>query len=47
MKKTNRNYRKKSNKEPISIDRSLPIKRLRVILFFGVLILALLILRVF
>ena len=47
MRNSNRNYRKKSNKEELNINRSLPVKRLRTILSFGVIILSLLIIRIF
>lgn len=47
MKSNNRNYRKRLNKEEININRPLPIKRLRTILFCSVSILFLLIIRIF
>ena len=47
MKNNNRNYRKKTKKEDININRPLPIKRLRTILFCGAVILSLLIIRIF
>ena len=47
MNNGNRNYRKRTNKEELNINRPLPIKRLRTILFFGILIFALLIIRIF
>lgn len=47
MKNTNRNYRKKTNKKRVSIDRALPIKRLRTILLAGICLLILLFLRIF
>ena len=46
MKKSN-NYRKNSNKKTISIDRALPVKKLRLVLLFGIIILALLLIRIF
>ena len=47
MKSNRKNYRKKENKKSINIDRPLPIKRLRVILFCAVIIFALLLIRIF
>jgi len=47
MKRNNRNYRKKTNKEEININRPLPIKRLRTILFCSAAIFSLLLIRLF
>ena len=47
MKSNNRNYRKKTNKKQLNINRPLPIKRLRTILFSAVIIFLLLLIRIF
>ena len=47
MKNTNKNYRKRSKKKPVSIDKALPIKRLRTVLITAVILLILLVLRIF
>ena len=47
MKSNNRNYRKKGKKQELNINRPLPIKRLRTILFSGVIVFTLLIIRIF
>ena len=47
MKSSKKNFRKKSNKQEININRPLPIKRLRTILFCSVAILILLLIRLF
>jgi len=47
MKNNSKNYRKRENKNKVSIDRALPIKRLRTVLLLGVIILALLFVRIF
>ena len=38
MRSSNRNYRKKISKQELNINRPLPIKRLRTILFCGVIV---------
>lgn len=47
MKSNKKNYRKNLNKKAIQIDRPLPIKKLRIILFCTVLVLSLLLIRLF
>lgn len=47
MKSTKKNYRKNKIKKDIQIDRPLPIKRLRTILFCAITILLLLLIRIF
>lgn len=47
MKNNRKNYRKNTNKKSIEINRALPIKRLRTILFFSLIIFLLLIIRLF
>lgn len=47
MKSNRKNYRKKTNKKTILIDKPLPIKKLRVILFCTILLFSLLIIRLF
>lgn len=47
MKSNKKNYRKNSNKKSIQIDKPLPIKKLRIILFCTILLLSLLIIRLF
>lgn len=47
MRSNNKNYRKKTKKESLNINRPIPIKKLRTILFFGVFILSLLLIRIF
>ena len=45
MKNTTKNHRKKTNHDKVQIDKPLPIKRLRVVLFTAIAIFALLLLR--
>lgn len=47
MRNDKKNYRKKSNNKTISIDKALPVKKLRIIIISGIIILALLIIRLF
>ncbi len=47
MKNTNKNYRKRNKKNPVSIDKALPIKRLRTVLITAIILLILLVLRIF
>lgn len=45
--KRNNNYRKQKNNKSISIDRAIPIKKLKLVLLFGTIIFSLLIIRLF
>lgn len=45
MKNSNRNYKKGTNKAKIQVDKPLPIRRLRVVLFASIAIFALLLIR--
>ena len=47
MKSNRKNYRKNSKKKKLEIERPLPIKKLRIILFCSIIILALLLIRIF
>lgn len=47
MKRNRKNYRKTTNKKTILIDKPLPIKKLRIILFFTILLFCLLVIRIF
>lgn len=47
MKSNKKNYRRNSNKKAIVIDKPLPIKKLRIILFCAIIIFSLLIIRLF
>ena len=47
MKNDNKNYRKRTNKKSISIDKSLPTRKLKIVLRAAIIILILLILRLF
>ena len=47
MKSNKKNYRKKLDKQHISLDKPLPLKRLRLVIFLGILLLGLLIIRLF
>jgi len=47
MKSDNKNYKKRTNKKSISTDKSLPTRKLKVVLRVGIIILILLIVRLF
>lgn len=47
MKNSRNNYRKNTNKKSIYNDRALPIKKLKMVLIFGLIIFSLLIIRLF
>ena len=47
MKSNNKNYRKRNNNKPISIDKSLPSRKLKIVLRILLVILILLIIRLF